>query len=151
MVNNKLIGAPANFNLWGERRHRSPFHLAERYGPLRADCRTRSVVRLRNACLDHHRRVAALVELGFVADGPHHIARTQPECRSQRRQCRDEHGDDDFDDLLFGHSFFSFGARRDSAELVFNFECKDSAVVNNVYHRNGNFCKNSYFPRLLAS
>ena len=46
---------------------------------------------------------------------------------------------------------FSFGARRDSAELVFNFECKDSAVVNNVYHRNGNFCKNSYFPRLLAS
>ena len=30
-------------------------------------------------------------------------------------------------------------------------ECKDSVIVNNVYHRNGNFCKKSYFFRLLAS
>ena len=31
------------------------------------------------------------------------------------------------------------------------FECKDKAIVNNVYHRNGYFCKKLYFFRLFAS
>ncbi len=38
-----LYGVPANFNLWGERRPRSPADLAERYQPLRSECRTRSL------------------------------------------------------------------------------------------------------------
>ena len=35
------IGVPENFNFWGERRHRLPVYLAERYKPLHTDCRTR--------------------------------------------------------------------------------------------------------------
>ena len=40
---------------------------------------------------------------------------------------------------------------RDLRDPFAERECKDSVIVNNVYHRNGNFCKKSYFFRLLAS
>ena len=43
MGNLYVNGVPANFNLWGERRHKLPVYLAERYKPLHTYCRTRSL------------------------------------------------------------------------------------------------------------
>ena len=110
-----------------------------------------ATVSLRGLGHDRGGGVAALHVTGGGAHNPTCCARLQSECCAKRRKCRDQDRDDNFDNLLFGHSFFSFGARRDSAELVFNFECKDNTPVNNVYHQNGNFIKKSYLPRLLAS
>ena len=68
----------------------------------------RCVVGLGGLGLDHDGRVATLVILRFVGDGPHHIAGRESECRTQCRQSRDEHRNDDFDDLLFLHNTFVF-------------------------------------------
>ena len=110
-----------------------------------------ATVSLRGLGHDSGRGVAALHVTGGGAHNPTCCARLQSEgCAKGREGCY-QHRNHDFDNLLFGHNFFSFGARRDSAELVFNFECKDNTPVNNVYHQNGNFIKKSYLPRLLAS
>ena len=49
------------------------------------------VVTLRGLSLDHDGGVAALVKLRLARDSSHHVARTQPERGSQRRQCCNEH------------------------------------------------------------
>ena len=38
-----ILGPPKNFNFWGERRHKLPVYLAERYKPLHTCCRTRTL------------------------------------------------------------------------------------------------------------
>ena len=40
----KTSGVPANFNLWGERRHMLPVDLASRHRQLHTYCRTRAVI-----------------------------------------------------------------------------------------------------------
>ena len=54
--------------------------------------------------LNHHGCVAALVELGFVGDGSYHVAGRKSEGSSECRERCDEHRDDNFNDLLFGHN-----------------------------------------------
>ena len=66
------------------------------------------VVRFSRPGLDGDRRVAFLIELRPVGHGPDHIARTQSERCSQRRQRCDQYGNDGFDDLLFGHNGCDF-------------------------------------------
>ena len=65
------------------------------------------VVRLRGLRLDRDRRVATLVKLRPVGDRTYHVAGAQSERRSQCRQGCDQHGDDDLDNLLLGHSAYS--------------------------------------------
>ena len=62
------------------------------------------VIRLDGLRLNDHGRVGFLPVLAFGGDRPCHIARTQPESRSQRRQCRNQHGDDNLNDLLLTHN-----------------------------------------------
>ena len=64
----------------------------------------RSIVRLSRLGLNHNGGIAALVELGFVADGADDIARLQAEGCSEGGEGGDEHREDDFDDLGFSHS-----------------------------------------------
>ena len=54
--------------------------------------------------LDDHGRVGFLPVLGLGGDRSGDVARTQPESRSQRRQCRNQHGDDNLNDLLLCHN-----------------------------------------------
>ena len=49
-------------------------------------------------------RVASLVVLALRGDGPRHVAGTQSERRTQRRQRRYQHGDDDLNNLLPCHT-----------------------------------------------
>ena len=45
-------GVPENINFWGERRHKLPVYLAERYKPLQPCCRTRAqMAELVDACV----------------------------------------------------------------------------------------------------
>ena len=68
----------------------------------------RSVVRLGGFRLDHDRGVAALVEFRPVGYGPYYVAGREPEGCAQGSQCRDEHRDDDFDDLFPCHNGCDF-------------------------------------------
>ena len=62
------------------------------------------IIRLDSLRLDDHGRVGFLPVLGLGGDGSCHVARTQLESRSQRRQCRNQHGDDNLNDLLLCHN-----------------------------------------------
>ena len=62
------------------------------------------VVTLGGFRLDHDRCVAALIKFGLVRDGANNVAGREPEGCAQGSQCRDEHRDDDFDDLFPCHN-----------------------------------------------
>ena len=66
------------------------------------------IVRLDSLRLNDHGRVGFLPVLGLGGDRSCHVARTQSERCSQRRQRCDQYGNDDFDDLLFGHNGCDF-------------------------------------------
>ena len=62
------------------------------------------IVGLDGLRLNHYTRVGFLLVLDFGGDRPCRMARTQSESRSQRRQCRNQHGDDNLNDLLLCHN-----------------------------------------------
>ena len=62
------------------------------------------IVTLYGARLDDDARVAFLVVLTLVRDRTYHVAARQSERSAQRRQGRNQRGDDDLDNLLPGHS-----------------------------------------------
>ena len=98
--------------------------------PEEAGDTLRSVVGLDGLGLDGDRGVAFLVELGSVGDGPDDVAGTQSEGSSEGGQCRDEYGDDDFDDLSFVHNGVGFEKFLSLAgTIVFNFRCKDTSIM----------------------
>ena len=47
--------------------------------------------------------VATLEELRAIGDGPYYVATLQAQSGSQRRECRNEHRNNDFDDLFTFH------------------------------------------------
>ena len=63
----------------------------------------RRIVRLDSLRLNDHGRVGFLPVLTLRGDRSCHVARTQPESRSQRRQRCNQHGDDNLNDLLLCH------------------------------------------------
>ena len=66
------------------------------------------IVTLGGLSLDHDGSVTFLIELRPVRDGPDDVTGTQSESCSEGGQCRNQYGDDDFDDLLFGHNGVRF-------------------------------------------
>ena len=62
------------------------------------------IVRLDGLRLNDHARVSFLPVLALGGYRPRHVARTQTESRSQRRQCRDEHRDNNLNDLSLCHT-----------------------------------------------
>ena len=71
------------------------------------------VVGLGGLSLNHNGGVAMLVELRFVRDRPHHIARGESQSRCQCRQCGNECHDNGFDDLLLCHNSFQLSVVSD--------------------------------------
>ena len=67
-----------------------------------------AVVRFDGLGLDDDGGVAALPCLRTGRDGSGDVAGTQSQARRQCRQCRNQHGDDDFDDFCFGHNVTIF-------------------------------------------
>ena len=72
------------------------------------------IVRLDGLRLDHTRRVAFLPAFRLSRNGSRHVAGTQPESRAQRRQRRNQYGDDDLNDLLLRHRLPPFVSRADA-------------------------------------
>jgi len=64
----------------------------------------RCIVGLDRLGLDNDRRVGFLPVLTLGRHRPRHVTTRQSERGAQCRQCCDQHGDDDFDNLLPGHS-----------------------------------------------
>ena len=62
------------------------------------------VIGLGDACLNHDGGVAALVVLGFVGDGSDDVTGRESEGSAKGCECGNEYRNDDFDDLLLGHS-----------------------------------------------
>ena len=70
-----------------------------------------SIVGFYGSTLDDDGRVAPLDGLTPSRDRPCHVACTQPERRSECRQGRYQHRDDDFNDLFLFHNFLAlFGS-----------------------------------------
>jgi len=54
--------------------------------------------------LNHDGGIATLIVLRFVGDGSDDVTGRQSEGSSEGGECRDEYGDNDFDDLCFVHN-----------------------------------------------
>ena len=88
---------------WGEREPNGV--LFERRGRDSHELElTRRVVSLDRLGLDDDGCVTPLVVLALVRNRPRHVTTRQSERGAQCRQCCNQHGDDDFDNLLLTHN-----------------------------------------------
>ena len=120
-----LIGAPENFNFWGEREPDETLMSAGRSVCVESVL-PRSVVRLSRFGLNHNAGITTLVILRFVGDRSDHVAGRQSHSGCECRQGGNQDGDDDFDNFLACHRLRFF---RLLPRLGGGFVCSFSGIV----------------------